>query len=256
MKPDRPTCTLLRGGIRPFAVSLDHVGPIARSVDDLRILFDAMQIPEFPKWDWGTPNWAESAPVLGRLRGFFDRRAEAAIALALDDAVRALAAGGAKIVELDDPIDFERIVRDHRTVMATEAAGVHSEGLDQFPEHYPQHIRDLILEGQSRRALEYFHAREGMTPSRDKLLSAFVEKGAEFWITPATIGTAPDPSTTGDPAFNSPWSYTGLPTVSFPIGLAADGLPVAIQLIGWTHRDGPLLHAAQWCEQVIRAWRQ
>ena len=52
-------------------------------------------------------------------------------------------------------------------------------------------------------------------------------------ITPATLGTAPDPSTTGDPAFNSPWSYTGLPTVSFPIGLATDGLPVAIQLVGW-----------------------
>ena len=61
---------------------------------------------------------------------------------------------------------------------------------------------------------------------------ALAGKNVDAWITPATVGTAPDPSTTGDPAFNSPWSYTGLPTVSFPIGLAPDGLPVAIQLIG------------------------
>ena len=44
-------------------------------------------------------------------------------------------------------------------------------------------------------------------------------------VTPATLGPAPDPSTTGDPAFNSPWSYLGFPTVSFPIGFSADGCP-------------------------------
>ncbi len=51
-------------------------------------------------------------------------------------------------------------------------------------------------------------------------------------VTPATLGAAPDPSTTGDPVFNSPWSLLGLPTVSFPIGLSADGLPLAVQRSG------------------------
>ena len=61
-------------------------------------------------------------------------------------------------------------------------------------------------------------------------------RNVDALITPATVSTAPDPSTTGDPAFNSPWSYTGLPTVSFPIGLAPDGLPVAVQLVGCVPR--------------------
>jgi len=239
-------------GVKPFAPSLDHVGPIARTVNDLRLLFDAMQHPDF-KMKWDSP---ESRPRLGRLRGFFDRRADAAVRSALDEAVGALAAQGGEIVELDDPVDFEKIVRDHRTVMATEAAGVHSDWLDQFPEDYPPRIRDLILEGRSLLATDYFHARERMDPTRDKLLISLREKEREFWITPATLSTAPDPSTTGDPAFNSPWSYTGLPTVSFPIGVAADGLPVAVQLIGWVRRDDQLLKAAQWCEQAIRTWRQ
>ena len=64
---------------------------------------------------------------------------------------------------------------------------------------------------------------------------------SRLWITPATVGTAPDPSTTGDPAFNSPWSFSGLPTVSFPIGLAEDGMPFAIQLVGYDHREDELL---------------
>ena len=61
-------------------------------------------------------------------------------------------AQGAEIVELDDPVDFERIVKDHRTVMAAEAAAVHSDWLDEFPDDYPPRIRELILEGRSLRA--------------------------------------------------------------------------------------------------------
>jgi aspartyl-tRNA(Asn)/glutamyl-tRNA(Gln) amidotransferase subunit A len=75
-------------------------------------------------------------------------------------------------------------------------------------------------------------------------------------VTPAAIGTAPEPHTTGDPAFNSPWSYTGLPTVSFPIGLAPDNLPVAVQLIGHIYDDTALIGIAGWCEQAIQPERQ
>ena len=54
----------------------------------------------------------------------------------------------------------------------------------------------------------------------------------------------PDAATTGDPAFNSPWSYTGLPTVSLPAGWSADGLPLAIQLVGPPWQEAELLAAA------------
>jgi aspartyl-tRNA(Asn)/glutamyl-tRNA(Gln) amidotransferase subunit A len=71
-------------------------------------------------------------------------------------------------------------------------------------------------------------------------------------VCPAAVGTAPDTTTTGDPAFNAPWSYTGLPTVSFPIGLADDGLPLAIQLVGRPFDEAGLFAAALWCERAIR----
>ena len=75
-------------------------------------------------------------------------------------------------------------------------------------------------------------------------------------ITPAAPGPAPDPSTTGSPAFNSPWSLLGLPTVSFPIGLSADGLPLAVQLVGGRGLDLELLQTAEWCESAVRAARE
>ena len=106
---------------------------------------------------WRSASCSES-PRLGRLRGFFDRRADPAILSVVDEAVRALDCQGADIVELDDPVDFEQILNDHRTVMAAEAADVHSDWLDEFPDDYPPRIRELILEGRSLTALEYLHA--------------------------------------------------------------------------------------------------
>ena len=70
-------------------------------------------------------------------------------------------------------------------------------------------------------------------------------------LTPATTGLAPDAATTGDPAFNSPWSYTGLPTVSLPCAWTADGLPLALQLVGKRWSEDRLLSYAAWCERAI-----
>jgi aspartyl-tRNA(Asn)/glutamyl-tRNA(Gln) amidotransferase subunit A len=256
MKPNKMAMVMLGGGVKPFASSLDHVGPIARTVEDLRLLFETMSETRYLNREADHFPPREGPVKLGRLRGFFDRRATPAVLSALDEAAKALHDAGADIVELDDPVDFERILRDHRTVMAAEVAREHSDWLDEFPDDYPPRIRDLILEGRCPLAIEYFQAEGRRHSSMGELLKAFKDKERQFWITPATIGTAPDPSTTGDPAFNSPWSYTGLPTVSFPIGLASDGLPVAVQITGWFLVDQALLRAAEWCEQVIRSWRQ
>jgi Asp-tRNA(Asn)/Glu-tRNA(Gln) amidotransferase A subunit family amidase len=255
MKPDR--ISVSTSGVSPFARSLDHVGPIARTVDDVRLIFrDIRDYPKDNRARVETPAPLTAPPRLYRLRGFFDRRAASAVSSSFDAALQALTSKGvAEIAELEDPLDFEQILKDHRRVMAAEAAGVHSDRLDEFPDDYPSRIRELILEGRSLSALEYLQAKASRHPMRRNPVKAIQGLDRGFWITPATVSTAPDPTTTGDPAFNSPWSFTGLPTVSFPIGLAPDGLPVAIQFVGWFTSGLELLQAAQWCEQAIRTWR-
>ncbi len=70
-------------------------------------------------------------------------------------------------------------------------------------------------------------------------------------LMPSALGSAPDRSTTGDAAFNGPWTGLGVPAVSLPTGLAADGLPLGTQLIGAPFGEARLLAAARWAEASI-----
>jgi Asp-tRNA(Asn)/Glu-tRNA(Gln) amidotransferase A subunit family amidase len=81
--------------------------------------------------------------------------------------------------------------------------------------------------------------------------ASLFREGAQA-LTPATLGPAPDRSTTGDGLFNGPWSYTGHPTVSLPVGRAENGLPLAVQIVGQGGQDLPELFAsAGWLERRI-----
>jgi Asp-tRNA(Asn)/Glu-tRNA(Gln) amidotransferase A subunit family amidase len=264
-------------GVKPFAPSLDHVGPIARTVDDLRIL--RLEFHDtVAKAGGGIATWIDDPPRLGRMRGFFDRQADPAVLLTFDEALGVFRSAGATVNEAKDPVDFEYVLREHRRIMATEASVVHAHWLEQFPEDYPPRIRELVEEGIFLRehrdlpakdrmkrllqgplieAIDDLRAEERRARSLGEVLNSWLDSNVEAWITPATIGPAPDPSTTGDPSFNSPWSYFGLPTVSFPIGLATDGMPIAVQLVGnMVGGDFEVLRIAAWCEQAIRNARQ
>jgi aspartyl-tRNA(Asn)/glutamyl-tRNA(Gln) amidotransferase subunit A len=257
--------------VYPLAASLDHVGYLARAVDDLRLLFNGLRSYynlnrrqgswtadsrfDFP--DWPDQAGRRGGPArLGRARGFFERRAEPTIRSTLDDAAAALASAGADVRDLEDPVDFDRILVDHRRVMAAEAALEHSDEFDAHPDDYPPRIRELLLEGRSVAAVDYIRAARSMNDAKMRVICRLLDREADALITPATVGTAPDASTTGDPAFNSPWSYTGLPTISFPIGRAADGLPVSVQLVGIDGGEDNLLDVAVWSETAIRPSRQ
>jgi Asp-tRNA(Asn)/Glu-tRNA(Gln) amidotransferase A subunit family amidase len=252
MKPTKVACGGMMSGIKPLAKSLDHVGPIARTVDDLQLMLDALVTLKMLKKTLKEEPPLDMPPKLGRLRGFFDRRAEPNAKMAFDDAVEGLVARGAQVVELDDPVDFEQILTKHRIVMAAEAARIHSDWLEESPEDYPDRIRELIDEGNALGAQQYLRAKYEMDQAEQSLYSLRRQNQLRALITPATVGTAPDPATTGDPAFNSPWSYSGLPTISFPTGISLDDMPVAIQLVGDLMKDAELLRCAQWCENAIR----
>ena len=75
-------------------------------------------------------------------------------------------------------------------------------------------------------------------------------QGVDALLTPATTCAAPDAATTGDPAFNSPWSYTGLPAVSFPSGWT-EGMPLSLQVIGRPFAEADLFRVAAWCEDQL-----
>ena len=251
-------------GIFPLAPTLDHPGVIARAVADLRLIFEVCRRPDLPAEQDGP--WVRGAvdrPRLWRPLGLFGKLASPEMATALNSALVCLSDAGAEVQNSDntgalaihilEPLlrILEPLLRDHRVILASEAAATH-RGLEYAnPPAYPERIDELLREGDDVRAVDYLRACEQRKKYRvaEEVMFMLVDA----LVTPAALGAAPDRSTTGDPVFNSPWSLLGLPTVSFPIGLSADGLPLAVQLIGRTGFDLHLLRTAEWCETVIRS---
>jgi aspartyl-tRNA(Asn)/glutamyl-tRNA(Gln) amidotransferase subunit A len=228
---------------------MDHPGPIARCVRDLALLLLALDEEGGLSNDLAAPPRPAARPVLARLRSPLDDLAEPSMIDALDRAVEIWRDAGATVVDIAAPAAFAEVLPRHRVVMAVEAAKFHEERLKRHPEDYAPNIRALLEEGLACPAPEYARCKEHQSE-----LAAVMESclsGCDALLTPAARGPAPDARTTGDPAFNSPWSYTGLPTVCFPIASSPDGLPLAAQLIGRLWGEHDLLPAAAWCEQAI-----
>ena len=167
----------------------------------------------------------------------------------MDDASDRLKASGATITETRLPLLFADVTARHRMVMAVEAAAYHESRMRSFPDDYDPNIRALIEEGLAFPAPVYARSKLLQTKLCEEMLACFADVDA--LLTPATTGPAPDAATTGDPLFNSPWSFTGLPTVCFPAGRSPDGLPLGLQLVGAPWSEDGLLTVAAWCEDAL-----
>jgi aspartyl-tRNA(Asn)/glutamyl-tRNA(Gln) amidotransferase subunit A len=238
-------------GVVPLAPSMDHVGIMTNCVRDLAVMSGALN-DSFPTFS--TPaamSELERPPALGQLGGLFNERAQPVMQNAMIAAISRLRAAGASVVPLDPPSAFSEVLPRHQVVMSVEAAEVHQERIRRHPEDYPPRVTSLIREGLGTSATEYVRTMQ----HKESLIQALVEQlelsETHAFLTPATTGPAPAAETTGDPAFNCPWSYTGLPVVSFPIGWTDDGMPLCAQLTGDQFGEQDLFRWAAWCEQVI-----
>jgi aspartyl-tRNA(Asn)/glutamyl-tRNA(Gln) amidotransferase subunit A len=233
-------------GIMPLAHSMDHPGPIGRCIRDLALILQVIADP----MDIGS-TLPPAAPLLGRVHGLFDDLAEPRVKAAIDEVQAMLAKAGATVKEVSLPARFSEVIPRHRVIMAVEAADFHQARLMKHPEDYSPKIRSLLEEGLNCPAPEYARCQEHQRQLTADMAACFEE--VDVLIMPATTGPAPDASSTGNPAFNSPWSYTGLPAASFPTGQFVNGLPLALQLVGARGSEAELLAASRWCEQALDA---
>jgi Asp-tRNA(Asn)/Glu-tRNA(Gln) amidotransferase A subunit family amidase len=167
----------------------------------------------------------------------------------MDEVERTFCAHGATLENLVPPAEFCELLANHRIVMAVEAAAYHGERLRRHPDDYSPKITGLVNEGLACPAPEYARCKKHQQQLHGSASERF--SGVDVLLTPATTDPAPTMATTGDPAFNSPWSYTGLPTVSILAGWTPDGLPLSIQLVGRMYQERTVLAAAAWCEKVL-----
>ena len=179
-------------------------------------------------------------PRLGVLGGFFDETADEPVRQLTAATIERLRDAGARIERIDTTIEFAGVLPMHRRIMSVEAAAYHRESFPRRRETYGPMNAALLDEGLATSAVDYAAALDWLRQYRRRVVRLL--EGVDALVVPSTHTTAPPTlSTTGTSEFQSPWSCAGLPVVSIPCGLASDGMPGAIQLIGPYHAEPRLL---------------
>jgi aspartyl-tRNA(Asn)/glutamyl-tRNA(Gln) amidotransferase subunit A len=243
----KPTfgCVSLEG-IVPVSPRLDHPGPLGRSAGDLAVLLKAMALPG---WQFAGATQFNAPPRIGWLQDFFVREAAPAVRNATQAAVERLRNAGAMIEPVRLPASFDRVHEMHLRIMAADAAQYHRPTFLAQPDRFGPNIAQLIRTGEKVSPAAYQEAVEHQQSFRRDLQT--LAAAYDGLLAPATVTPAPTPETTGDPRFNSPWSFAGFPVASILCSLADDGLPCGLQFIGVPRSDLQIIELAQWCEKQL-----
>ncbi|MFQ5467965.1 MAG: amidase [Kiloniellaceae bacterium] len=249
-------------GAIPLAWSLDHVGPLTRSVADAAIMYRALAGFDPRDACAADEPVADTTAGLGggiagcRIvlpRAFFFDRCDGEIATAVEAAAQVLATAGATVEEMDLPHMAEAHLTGNLTIMA-EAATYHDENRRTRPEKLSAEARALLELGQGLSAVEYLQAQRLRRRITQELLGALAP--FDGIITP----TAPVPATPIDDSpphhgplrFRNtiPFSLIGLPAISVPCGFTQGGLPMGLQIVGKPFDEAMVLRIAHAYEQA------
>ncbi len=247
-----------RYGVIPVSWSLDHVGWMARSVEDTALLMQVMAVADpnepitvgLPADDFMAGLASHSAPRIGLIRRFFYDNSDEETRKHTDGIVDQLSRAGATIEEIPLPNSIDTAMEDQRTIMAVEGAAFHQPMYERQSQDYQPKLREMLRQGLATDGQTYSRALERRQQFTAEM-QALAGK-ADVLLTPSTPTPAlPDITNTGNTMFQGPWTSCGLPVITIPSGLAASGLPFGIQLASAPFSEPKLLAAARWCENVL-----
>jgi aspartyl-tRNA(Asn)/glutamyl-tRNA(Gln) amidotransferase subunit A len=245
-------------GVVPLSQTMDHVGPICRSVGDARILFDALRGQRAGQ---PAPARSVSGMRLGLLRDYFMAALDPQVASAFDQACARLVDAGAVLEDVIIPHAGD-IAPVYLHIVLAEAAAYHGKTLDSRPDDYTPNVRLRLEMGRYVVAEDYvraLHGRRVLTAEVDAAL-----KGRDGLLLPAVaipatkIGAATVRlAGTEEPVRNvmlrltQLFNITGHPAISLPCGSTLEGLPIGAQLVGPANRTTELLDVAAALEPYL-----
>jgi Asp-tRNA(Asn)/Glu-tRNA(Gln) amidotransferase A subunit family amidase len=234
------------GGVIPLAPSVDHVGLFCRDLPGMALAASIL----CRGWRGVGP---VPAPVLGVPEGPYLQRASHEGLARFRDAMARLAGFGVEIRPVKVMANFEEIAWRHNRLVAAEAASVHAVWFSRYGERYRPETRGLIERGKGVSSVELETYRESRIRLRDSLQEIMDREGIFAWSAPSTVGPAPvGIHATGEAIMNLPWTHAGLPVLSLPSGVNADGLPMGLQLVGRWMDDESLLAGAAFIQEALR----
>ncbi|SNT31034.1 aspartyl-tRNA(Asn)/glutamyl-tRNA(Gln) amidotransferase subunit A [Noviherbaspirillum humi] len=252
---------LPRSGVADLAPTLDHVGPMADSVETCAALFAAMlDMPGVPSWRRGDL----SGLRIARLGGYFEHPLDPAVRQAVDAAWQAAAGEGAQCSVRDlDGCEMAPAVQFH--TICAEATDANWERLRQAPETLGEDVRvrleiGLFLPGHlyvkaQRLRRQLADRMNAILQDADILLCATLRAPAPAaGAATVTIDGTTYPMHTATTQLTLPFNLTGLPALALPWSRTAEGVPVSIQVVGRSGADWQVLAAAHRLQQLA-PWR-
>jgi aspartyl-tRNA(Asn)/glutamyl-tRNA(Gln) amidotransferase subunit A len=241
----------LRGAV-PLSWSLDHLGPMTRTVEDAALLLEVLagHDPGDPRTR-ATPGRTVFAGADARVRGLrvgvLDDDGEETPLSALDAyepwraGLRSLADAGAMLVPIDLPVMAGLRVLNG-AILAMEAAVYHAPMLRERSADYGEFARLRLLTAHAYTPGAYLRAQQARRESRRRFERDCL--GLDLLSTPTMPGPAPPLGVPAPTRFTAPFNLLGWPALTVPAG-AVDGMPMGLQLVGRPWDEATVLRAAR-----------
>ncbi len=239
-------------GVQPLVPTMDHVGPLTRSVEDAALMLGILADSE----NYDCAGATLDGVRIGVARNFFFE-GHAEVVDVVDTALEMLAGLGVSVIDLELP-KVEQASREARITFA-EALTVHADNLSENPQGFSEELRGRLAESQGISESRYAQAQEfrrEFTENTEALMSEY-----DVLVAPtATIAASPIADRPEDYRRHG-WKntgisdFTGQPSVSIPCGFTDDGLPVGMMFTGRLFEDRKVLQIAHAIEQVTDWYR-
>ena len=244
-------------GVVPLSTTLDHVGPLARSVADAAILYGVMR---------GTaPIDVQSRPVkglrLGVLRGYFTAQLDTQVSEQFERTCARLIDAGASLDDVTIPSASD-IGAVYVHIVLAEAAAYHAKTLESRADDYTPQVRIRLEMGRYILAEDYVRALRGREVlaaevdarlrSRDGLLLPTLPIPApKLGATTVRLAGADEPIRNVMLRLTQPFNITGHPAITIPVGITAEQMPVGLQIVGPRASTAALLELASSIEAQL-----
>jgi aspartyl-tRNA(Asn)/glutamyl-tRNA(Gln) amidotransferase subunit A len=249
LKPTRDV--IPTDGVIPLSPTLDHVGPMARSVEDVALLLGVMR--------GSSRAVAECLTAVDRVPGLLrigvcswyldhlDRPIEAAVG----ETIATLARLGHRVVSIEIP-GLAEAHGASGVITGAEALAFHKERLRQHPEGFGSRVRARLEAAQALTAVDLVRAEAARRRTAAAFAEAFEEVdclvGAVLPADPPVIeqadtriGAREETLLDAFTRLNAPQNMAGVPALTVPGGMSPSGIPIGVQLIAGRGRDALLL---------------
>ncbi len=259
-----------KNGVFPLSWTLDHLGPLTRTVEDNALLLNALagHDPGDP-YSVDRPSEDFTRELDRDLRsgkagipaGFYFEHVEDEVELKVKEAIEVFRTLGTEVREIEIPHLWETL-KAQRHTLAAEAYAVHEERLKSEPAKFDDEVREYLLDSERLRAHRYAKAQqirrrsveefEHALREVDVLLAPSVPIAAtEIGQREADIGGHRESVYSALTRLTGPTNLNGFPSLSIPCGVIASGLPVGLQIIGRQFDEATIYRYGQAYESAV-----